>query len=163
MIHGLLNLSRAGKVIGEFGMVDLDELTAVIKADLGELFRSKNAELRIKVPLPQVWGDRDRIGQLIANLISNARKVQPEPESVGRGRSNDRNRRRLAGSCSRRSNSILTLSLRSKTTESASSPSFTKRFFNCMAACRPVGPVPGLVKLAGRQASRTDLGSVSGK
>ena len=38
---------RAGKVIGEFGMVDLDELLAVIKTDLAELFRSKNAELRI--------------------------------------------------------------------------------------------------------------------
>ena len=48
MIQGLLHLSRAGKVIGEFGMVDLDELMAVIKTDLGELFRSKNAELRIK-------------------------------------------------------------------------------------------------------------------
>ena len=89
MIQGLLKLSRAGKVIGEFAMVDLDELTAVIKADLGELLRSKNAELRIKGPLPPVWGDRDRIGQLLANLISNARKVQPELESVGRGRSNN--------------------------------------------------------------------------
>ncbi len=87
MIHGLLNLSRAGKVIGDFAMVDLDELTAVIKADLGELLRSKNAELRIKSPLPQVWGDRDRIGQLLANLIGNGSKVQSELESVGRGRS----------------------------------------------------------------------------
>ena len=74
MIHGLLKLSRAGKVIGEFAMVDLEELLAVIKADLGELLRTKNAELRIKSPLPQVWGDHDRIGQLLANLIGNAVK-----------------------------------------------------------------------------------------
>jgi PAS domain S-box-containing protein len=74
MIHGLLTLSRAGKVIGEFAMVDLGELTAVIKADLGELLRSRNAELRVKSPLPEVWGDRDRIGQLLANLIANAVK-----------------------------------------------------------------------------------------
>jgi PAS domain S-box-containing protein len=74
MIQGLLKLSRAGKVIGEFAMVDLEELTAVIKADLGELLRSKNAELRIKRPLPLVWGDRDRIGQLLANLIANGVK-----------------------------------------------------------------------------------------
>jgi PAS domain S-box-containing protein len=74
MIHGLLTLSRAGKVIGEFAMVDLEELAAVIKADLGELLRSKNAELRIRSPLPPVWGDRDRIGQLLANLFGNAVK-----------------------------------------------------------------------------------------
>ena len=47
MIHGMLNLSRAGKVIGEFALVNLEELVAVIKTDLGELFRSKGAELRI--------------------------------------------------------------------------------------------------------------------
>ena len=47
MILGMLNLSRAGKVIGEFQAVDLDELAAVVKTDLGELIRSKDAEVRI--------------------------------------------------------------------------------------------------------------------
>jgi PAS domain S-box-containing protein len=74
MIHGLLKLSRAGTVIGELAMVDLEELLAVIKADLGELLRTKNAELRIKSPLPEVWGDHNRIGQLLANLIANGVK-----------------------------------------------------------------------------------------
>jgi PAS domain S-box-containing protein len=79
MIQGLLHLSRAGKVIGEFAMVDLDELVAVIKTDLAELFRSKGAELRIKHPLPCVWGDRDRIAQLLANLLSNGVKYNQSP------------------------------------------------------------------------------------
>jgi PAS domain S-box-containing protein len=79
MIHGLLNLSRAGKVIGDFATVDLEGLIAVIKTDLAELFRSKNAELRIKSPLPKVWGDRDRIGQLLANLITNGIKYNKSP------------------------------------------------------------------------------------
>jgi PAS domain S-box-containing protein len=74
MIHGLLKLSRAGTVIGELAMVDLEELLAVIKADLGELLRTRNAELRIKSPLAQVWGDHNRIGQLLANLIANGVK-----------------------------------------------------------------------------------------
>jgi PAS domain S-box-containing protein len=82
MIQGLLHLSRAGKVIGEFGMVDLDELLAVIKTDLAELFRSKNAELRIESRLPYVWGDRDRIGQLIANLLSNGVKYNESPNPL---------------------------------------------------------------------------------
>ena len=74
LIHGLLTLSRAGKVIGEFGAVDLDEVVCVVKADLGELIRAKGAELLVAGPLPTLWGDRDRIGQLIANLIGNGLK-----------------------------------------------------------------------------------------
>ena len=74
MILGMLNLSRAGKVIGEFREVDLEELIAVLKTDLGELIRSKGAEVRVAGPLPKVWGDRERIGQLLANLITNGLK-----------------------------------------------------------------------------------------
>jgi PAS domain S-box-containing protein len=74
MIHGLLHLSRVGKVIDEFTCVDLNELVAVIRTDLGELFRCKHGELRIIGPLPPVWGDHDRIGQLLANLIANGLK-----------------------------------------------------------------------------------------
>jgi chemotaxis family two-component system sensor kinase Cph1 len=74
MILGMLNLSRAGKVIGEFQAVDLEDLASVIKTDLGELIRSKGAEVRIASPLPVVWGDNDRLGQLLANLITNGLK-----------------------------------------------------------------------------------------
>jgi light-regulated signal transduction histidine kinase (bacteriophytochrome) len=74
LIQDLLTLSRAGKVTAEFGPVNLEELIAVIKADLAELIRSKHAELRIAGPLPEVWGDRARIGQLLSNLISNGLK-----------------------------------------------------------------------------------------
>jgi light-regulated signal transduction histidine kinase (bacteriophytochrome) len=74
MILGMLNLSRAGKVIGEFQAVDLEDLASVIKTDLGELIRSKGAEVRITSPLPVVWGDSDRLGQLLANLLTNGLK-----------------------------------------------------------------------------------------
>ncbi len=79
MIHGMLNLARVGKVIGEPTLVNLDELLAVVKTDLGELFRSKGALLRVAGPLPVVWGDRDRIGQLLANLIANGIKYNKSP------------------------------------------------------------------------------------
>ncbi len=74
MIHGMLNLSRAGKVIGEFENVNLEDLVTVIRTDLGELLRSKSAQLHIAPPLPRIVGDRDRIGQLLVNLISNGIK-----------------------------------------------------------------------------------------
>ena len=80
MILGMLNLSRAGEVIGEFQSVDLGDLAAVVKTALGELIRSKNAEVRITGPLPVVWGDRVRLGQLLANLISNGLKYNRSPE-----------------------------------------------------------------------------------
>jgi len=74
MIHGMLNLSRAGKVIGEFEVVDLEDVVTVIRTDLGELLRSKSAQLHVALPLPKILGDRDRIGQLLINLISNGIK-----------------------------------------------------------------------------------------
>jgi light-regulated signal transduction histidine kinase (bacteriophytochrome) len=79
MIHGLLNLSRAGKVIGEFEIVELEDLVTVIRTDLGELLRSKGAQLQIAGPLPKILGDRDRIGQLLINLISNGIKYNESP------------------------------------------------------------------------------------
>jgi light-regulated signal transduction histidine kinase (bacteriophytochrome) len=79
MILGLLNLSRAGKVIGDFVVVDLEELVAVVKTDLCERFRAKRGELRIVGPMPRLWGDRDRIGQLLVNLIGNGIKYNQSP------------------------------------------------------------------------------------
>jgi PAS domain S-box-containing protein len=79
MILGMLELSRAGKVIGEFQPVDLDDLAAVVRTDLGELIRSRNAEVRIASPMPFVWGDRVRLGQLLANLITNGLKYNISP------------------------------------------------------------------------------------
>ena len=74
MIHGMLSLSRAGKVIEGFQTVDLEEEIAIIKTDLSELIRSRDAEVRVAGPLPAIWGDRDRIRQLLANLITNGLK-----------------------------------------------------------------------------------------
>lgn len=79
LIYGLLNLSRAGRVTGEFGPVNLEELVTVVRADLAELIRSKGAEVRTSLPLPTLWGDRARIGQLIANLVGNGLKYNESP------------------------------------------------------------------------------------
>jgi PAS domain S-box-containing protein len=74
LINGLLTLSRAGRVTGELAPVDLNEVVDVVKADLAELIRAKGATIRVPAPLPHVWGDRDRLGQLVANLIGNGLK-----------------------------------------------------------------------------------------
>jgi PAS domain S-box-containing protein len=74
MIHGLLNLSRAGKVTEDFGPVDLGDLVEVVQADLRELIRSRHAEVRHVGTAATLWGDRRRLQQLIANLVSNGIK-----------------------------------------------------------------------------------------
>ena len=82
LIQDLLSLSRAGKVTGEFGSVNLDEVVDILKADFAELLRSKNAEIRVDKPLSTAFGDRDRIGQLLANLVSNGLKYNRRPDPV---------------------------------------------------------------------------------
>jgi signal transduction histidine kinase len=82
LINDLLSLSRAGRVTGEFHEVNLEALIDVLEVDFGELIRSKQAEIRVGGPLPVVWGDRDRIGQLFGNLLTNALKYNQQVEPV---------------------------------------------------------------------------------
>ncbi len=135
MILGLLNLSRAGKVIGDFAVVDLEELVAVVKTDLCERFRAKRGELRIVGPLPRLWGDRDRIGQLLVNLIGNGIKYNESPSpwvEIGAVTSADVG---LPGG--ERTMAILAMmpSFMSRTMASGSSPSFTARSSSCFDGC----------------------------
>jgi PAS domain S-box-containing protein len=81
LILDLMDLSRAGKVTAEFATVNLEEMLGVIRADLKELIRSKGADLRV-TPLPAVWGDRARLGQLFANLIANGLKYNADTSPV---------------------------------------------------------------------------------
>jgi PAS domain S-box-containing protein len=74
MIHGLLRLSRAGKVVDEFGSISLADLAAVVRTDLGELIRDRGAEVVVVDPEATLWGDRRRLQQLLSNLMSNAIK-----------------------------------------------------------------------------------------
>jgi PAS domain S-box-containing protein len=74
LIINVLDLSRAGRVTGEFAPVNLDEVIGLVRADLAELIRTRGAQFRVVGPLPTLWGDRDRLVQLFVNLISNGIK-----------------------------------------------------------------------------------------
>lgn len=82
LIQDLLSLSRAGKVTADFQSVNLEEQVGIIRADLAELLRSRNGQIRWSAPLPRIWGDRSRISQLLANLISNGLKYNNRSEPV---------------------------------------------------------------------------------
>lgn len=74
LLDSLLYYSRAGRV--EMSMRDLD-LNTVVKQTLEMLqfsIESKNAEIVIPRPLPMVYADEVRVGEVFFNLISNALK-----------------------------------------------------------------------------------------
>ncbi|MGC8639226.1 MAG: sensor histidine kinase [Isosphaeraceae bacterium] len=79
MIGALLRLSRAGKVTDEFAPVSLDDLVAVVRADLAELIRSRGAVVRVLDEHVSLWGDRRRLEQLLSNMVSNGIKYNRRP------------------------------------------------------------------------------------
>lgn len=85
LIDDLLTLSRAGRVINTPRLLDWDAILGTVLADLQLLItRRPGAVIRIEGTLPVVQGDPERIGQLLANLISNAVKYNDRlrPEVV---------------------------------------------------------------------------------
>jgi len=80
LIQDLLSLSRAGKVTADLAGVHLEEVLGFVRADLAELVRSRGAELKVVGLLPDVWGDRQRLGQLLTNLVSNGLKYNDKAD-----------------------------------------------------------------------------------
>ena len=74
LIDDLLALGRAGKIINTPVAFDLGDAVQVVAADLADLIQRKGAQVRIEGTLPRVAGDRERIAQLLANLIGNGLK-----------------------------------------------------------------------------------------
>jgi len=71
----------------EAGRLRLDYKPSDVKEIVDDVLRStkrqvedkrQSVELQLPVPLPQVWADRLRVGQVLTNLVSNAHKYTPE-------------------------------------------------------------------------------------
>jgi signal transduction histidine kinase len=76
LIGDVLDTSRieAGTFSYSFGAIDVAELVreTVAAADLAQ--DEVNVQAAVREPLPAIWGDRDRIRQVLTNLIDNAVK-----------------------------------------------------------------------------------------
>ncbi|MFC7229521.1 response regulator [Salinirubellus salinus] len=68
LIEGLLELARQGRRLGETGAVSLGDAAEVAWGSV----EGAGAELVLDGPLPTVVADRDRLSQLLENLLSNA-------------------------------------------------------------------------------------------
>ncbi len=82
LIEDLLELSRIGRVREKATWVDLNTLLPEVVEDLSTAIEERKVQLRIEPELPLVYGEKVRVRQLFANLVSNAIKfnTSPHPE-----------------------------------------------------------------------------------
>lgn len=74
MVNDLLEFSRIERITHPFEDVALDDVLAQSLADLQGVIRKAHAGVVIEKPLPVVWADRVRMGQVWTNLLTNAIK-----------------------------------------------------------------------------------------
>ena len=74
LIDSLLHYSRLGRGDVTFTTVETANLVFETLDTLSLLLKEKNVEVRIPEPLPPVRGDRDQLGEVFANLLTNAVK-----------------------------------------------------------------------------------------
>ncbi len=82
LIEDLLELSRIGRVRQQHDWIDLNLLLREVLEDLSTAIADRQAQLRIEPELPSVYGDKVRLRQLFANLISNALKFNNDQAPV---------------------------------------------------------------------------------
>lgn len=86
IINDLLDLSKieAGKMEYRFTALGVNEPIEFVKSTFEQLAEKKNISLcvRVETDLPQIYGDVNRIEQVLSNLVSNAIKFTPEKGEI---------------------------------------------------------------------------------
>ena len=86
LVNDILDMERieSGRLVFNFAEVDLNDLVATaIAANHGYAMEKEvDFELTETVPEAKVWGDWDRLAQVMANLFSNAAKFSPAGSRV---------------------------------------------------------------------------------
>ncbi|MDD2273497.1 MAG: DUF3365 domain-containing protein [Desulfuromonadaceae bacterium] len=78
LLDSLLELSRIGQVIHALEAVDMNMLVDDAVKNVAGLLQEKGAKIVVQPELPTVWCDRQRIGEVIQNLLENALKYMGE-------------------------------------------------------------------------------------
>ncbi len=88
LLNDLLELSRIGRVMNEPVEIDFKVLVFAVREALQGRFDERGVELIVRDPLPTVYGDRQRLLEVLQNLMDNAAKfmgIQPHPRiEIGR-------------------------------------------------------------------------------
>lgn len=82
ILNDLLNLSRieSGKMVMKFEELDLRGLIEFILSSFKPQVDGKSVKLQVEVPPegPAIYGDREKVEQILTNLVGNALKFTPE-------------------------------------------------------------------------------------
>lgn len=76
MVRGLLVYSRVGRSPEPPSDIELDELVATVRLDLGQVITERGASLSSE-PLPCISGQPELVRLVLQNLLSNALKFVP--------------------------------------------------------------------------------------
>src|SRR5262245_42708007 len=94
LINDLLDLSKIeeGKIELDAGRVSLGGLLHEVMETVKPMAAEKSVLLEVDVPEPLVlvWADRDKVTQVLMNLIGNAIKFTPSDGKIGVSTANDR-------------------------------------------------------------------------
>src|SRR5262245_7379535 len=94
LINDLLDLSKIeeGKIELDAGRVSLGGLVQEVMETVKPMAAEKSVLLEVDVPSPSVlvWADRDKVTQVLMNLVGNAIKFTPSERRIGVSTSNDR-------------------------------------------------------------------------
>ena len=86
LVSDLADVSRieAGRLRLDFLAINLKEMSEEVARSLRRLVESKNQNLELIMPddLPDLWGDRTRIVQVLTNLVSNSCKYTQEEGQI---------------------------------------------------------------------------------
>jgi len=82
LIQDLLDISHieSGQIELNYTAVDVNRVIREVSTSLRPQIKGKGQRLVVRVAkgLPAVWGDEDRLAQILVNLVSNAHKYTPE-------------------------------------------------------------------------------------
>jgi signal transduction histidine kinase len=74
LIDELLRLARVGDSPGQQEAVSVETLISMVRADLAEVLRLRDARLEVVHPLPVLWCNKNLLREVLQNLLENAIK-----------------------------------------------------------------------------------------
>jgi two-component system sensor kinase FixL len=88
LLDSLLEFSRVGRLDFAIKETNLNDVVEEVLDSLRINLKERGVEVRIPRPLPTIWADRVRIGEVLRNLITNSMKYNDKAEKwieIGHG------------------------------------------------------------------------------
>jgi signal transduction histidine kinase len=86
LVSDLTDISRieSGRLRLDFSTVEIGQIILEVAYSIQSQIEAKQQELNLAVApeLPPAWGDRNRLVQILTNLVSNAHKYSPESSRI---------------------------------------------------------------------------------